>query len=487
MKKALLPALLLSACLSRAQTITITATGAADNSLMVRQPVNGFYGLPGKKTFQAGAAAVKVPNTLKTAGFIYIVYNDKSERVFVEPGQSVKVNIAVDGKKQTLTSDGPNAAGIVLFNKLNHSFYQSKARGYSKKDSTMAGMNALINRDIQRELQPFDSLLALKQVSPAFYRCAKRDISYYYASVKGAITLMDYVATTYDVKNPGYHATMHKDIEAAWADVYKEFPMNEAAAGSPDFYYYANDYVMWYQLYYTHKKAGQNIEQLYTPENHYDKMYEGFNTSFDGKLKEYLLAMYLNDELIQKQYQPQLVRLYERYKADYPASHYTAYLAPAVNDIKTYLAKAMENFKPNQKLLASSNINSLDDLVGNFKGKTVFIDMWATWCGPCKAEFEYNVGLEKYLADNKVEMLFISMDKDNADKQWQEMIKYYGLAGNHVRTTDNLRNDLMKIFWEGKGYTIPRYVIVKDGKIVEKDALRPSDKQKLYDQIGKYL
>lgn len=84
-------------------------------------------------------------------------------------------------------------------------------------------------------------------------------------------------------------------------------------------------------------------------------------------------------------------------------------------------------------------------------------------------------------------MLFISMDKDNADKQWQEMIKYYGLAGNHIRTTDNLRNDLMKIFWEGKGYTIPRYVIVKDGKIVEKDALRPSDKQKLYDQIGKYL
>lgn len=45
MKKALLPALLLSACLAQAQTITITATGATDNSLMVRQPVNGFYAL----------------------------------------------------------------------------------------------------------------------------------------------------------------------------------------------------------------------------------------------------------------------------------------------------------------------------------------------------------------------------------------------------------------------------------------------------------
>jgi hypothetical protein len=64
---------------------------------------------------------------------------------------------------------------------------------------------------------------------------------------------------------------------------------------------------------------------------------------------------------------------------------------------------------------------------------------------------------------------------------------YYGLTGNHVRTTNNLHNDLMKRFWDGKGYSIPRCVIIKDGLVVEKNALRPSDGQKLYDQIGKYL
>ena len=197
--------------------------------------------------------------------------------------------------------------------------------------------------------------------------------------------------------------------------------------------------------------------------------------------------MYLFDELLQQDYQRQLVELYNRFTATYPGSDYTRFLTPSVEHIKAYLAKANENFSRDEHLLASSTINSFDDLLTSFKGKIVFVDMWATWCGPCKAEFEFTPDLKKYLAANNVQMLYISMDYDKADKQWQDMIKYYGLAGNHVRTTDNLRNDLMKRFWDGKGYSIPRYVIIKDGEVVDKNALRPSDKQKLYDEIGKYL
>ncbi|QKJ32008.1 TlpA family protein disulfide reductase [Mucilaginibacter mali] len=487
MKKALLFVLLISAYFANAQTISITATGAANNTLQVNQPVLGYH-LPNKRTYQLGAVpTVQVPNTLKTAAFITVIYNERSERVFVEPGQSIQVTITVDGKKQTVDVNGPNTAGSKLLAQLNHPFYQSRARGYSKKDSTMAGMSALIKQDMERELHPFDSLLMFKQISQAFYNVAKRDITYYYAAVKGAIMLEDYAPTTYETKHPLYRPTMHKDIEAAWAGVYKEFPMTEFAAGAPEFYYYAKDYVMWYKIMYPLTKAGKKPEQIYTRENQYDVKYNGINASFDGKLREYLLAMYQYDELIQKDYQLQLVQLYNRFTATYPASVYTVHLTPAVNDIKAYLAKANENFKPDQHLLASNTINSFDELLTNFKGKTVFIDMWATWCGPCKAEFEFNPDLKKYLVANNVQMLYISMDKDEADKQWQEMIKYYDLGGNHVRTTDNLRNDLMKIFWDGKGYAIPRYVIVKDGKIVEKDAKRPADKQKLYDQIGKYL
>ncbi|MES2275400.1 MAG: TlpA disulfide reductase family protein [Bacteroidota bacterium] len=488
MKKAILYLLLFGAYIAHAQTISITINGGTEKSVKITLPVNGYYGLPNTKTYTLNEqSGIQVPNGLKTAGNIAIGYNGKTTRVFVEPGESLHVNITVAGKKQITDADGPNAAGIKLAEKLSHPFYQSGARTYFKKDSTMAGIVTLIKRDIDRETQPFDSLMVLKKITPAFYSGIKRDILCYYASVKAAVILVEYARSTYDVKHPTYKASLNKDMEAAWPEIYKNFPPDEYAAGSPDFYYYAKDYIMWYKTMYLGSKAGTYQAHPYNAENQYDMKYMAFDSYFTGKLKEYLLAMYLYEELLQQDYQPQLVQLYNRFNATYPASAYTTYLTPAVNNINTYLAKARENFKPNQRLLASSTINNFDELMVNFKGKTVFIDMWATWCGPCKAEFEFNPDLKKYLADNKVEMLYISMDKDNADKQWQEMIKYYDLSGNHVRTTDNLRTDLMNRFWDGKGYSIPRYVIVKDGVIVEKDALRPADKQKLYEQIGKYL
>ncbi len=84
-------------------------------------------------------------------------------------------------------------------------------------------------------------------------------------------------------------------------------------------------------------------------------------------------------------------------------------------------------------------------------------------------------------------MMYISMDKDAVDQQWKDMIKYYRLSGSHIRTNAALQQDLINKLWDGKGYAIPRYLILKDGKLVVPNALRPSDKDKLYEQISKYL
>ncbi|SMD46097.1 Thiol-disulfide isomerase or thioredoxin [Aquiflexum balticum DSM 16537] len=49
----------------------------------------------------------------------------------------------------------------------------------------------------------------------------------------------------------------------------------------------------------------------------------------------------------------------------------------------------------------------------DFKGKTLFINIWASWCGPCRAEMPYINSLYEKLQENQnVEFLMIAIDED---------------------------------------------------------------------------
>lgn len=313
----------------------------------------------------------------------------------------------------------------------------------------------------------------------------ERDIRCCYASVNVAVVFLDYNRLFLNVKHPLFKKTFPAEFEAGWPDVYKQFPLSDqSAALAEDFYFYAKDYMVWYKLLYLEKKAGIYKAPANDDEN-LRRNYEGFTRLFDGKVREFLLARLIFDGASEMRYQKELVILYGRFTATYPDSKFTVFLTPLIGKINDYYDKARTAFRSDQKILDNRNIHSFKDLMEHFKGKKVFVDMWATWCGPCKEQFQFNPGLKAYLKANNVEMLYISMDNDQADRQWKEMIKYYDLSGKHVRTGEALKKDLMNLFWDGKSYSIPRYLIVKDGVVLEKMALQPGDGQRLYDQIGR--
>ena len=116
-------------------------------------------------------------------------------------------------------------------------------------------------------------------------------------------------------------------------------------------------------------------------------------------------------------------------------------------------------------------------LLSLFKGKKLYIDIWATWCSPCKEEFRHNKELKKLLKEKGIEILYISVDKDYYEQKWKENIKYFGLDGNHIRITNkSLKEDLLKIY---KG-SIPHYAIIDEtGKIENLNAPRPSSIEEL--------
>lgn len=486
MKQILALGFCLFSCCSYAQKITIKVSGSPDSVLKVQYPVGGVLYFDHKKSYTLDAdGKVSFNHEMKAPAWIRLINNGKASRVFVEPDKNVEIDISGSGTGYALKADGANAAGIELVQKLSHPFYQQKSKEYSTKDSLMAGIEKAALWDMGREISPFDSLLKKNAISPEFYKAISTDIRYYYASVMATAVFMKYYYTTVDKKHPYYKSGFEADFEAAWPKIYKDYsPKERYAMSYPDFYYYAMDYTTWYNLMYLAKKKG-TYEEPFDAKNRFDKVYNGFALNFDGDVLEYLRARYIHDEAMQQDYEPELLDLFSRFKKSYPSSLYLTYLKPLIEKVEAFQETTKSSFKTDQVLLKS--VDSFDELIGSFKDKMVYVDMWATWCGPCKAEFKYNAGLKKFLKESNIDMLYISMDKPEADQQWQQMIRYYDLSGKHIRTSDQLRQDLINRFWDGKGYGIPRYLIIKNGKVVENNAMRPGDEQKLYRQLQGYL
>lgn len=105
----------------------------------------------------------------------------------------------------------------------------------------------------------------------------------------------------------------------------------------------------------------------------------------------------------------------------------------------------------------------------SFKGKYVYIDLWATWCSPCCREIPYLQKLEKRFHGKKI--VFVSISTDKNLKEWKKFVKEQFLGGVQLNFDGNMR------FRDIYGVTgIPRFILLdKKGRIINADMSRPSD------------
>ena len=196
-----------------------------------------------------------------------------------------------------------------------------------------------------------------------------------------------------------------------------------------------------------------------------EKAYSEYSAFFTGKTRDYLLynLIKLGGMFNDTKPNPKLARQFQSDARD-----------PVLKD---YI-REMYDFLETKKSATGQLVNlkgeniTWNKMLEKHKGKVVYVDFWASWCGPCRAEAPASKVLKKRFEVKDVVFINISMDENSA--AWKKASKSDGLdTGENYILIQPQKSDLKKHY---QITSIPRYFLInKSGKVVDSNASRPSD------------
>ena len=130
------------------------------------------------------------------------------------------------------------------------------------------------------------------------------------------------------------------------------------------------------------------------------------------------------------------------------------------------------------------NETTLQTFLEQNSNQLIYVDFWASWCAPCLREMPSSQSLQTDLKNEDITFLYLSTDRK--DDIWKKAIDRHQLkAGKHFRILNGDNSTQMN---ELKVQFIPRYMIYDNkGQLVNKDAPRPSNREKLIAEFNRYL
>jgi len=123
----------------------------------------------------------------------------------------------------------------------------------------------------------------------------------------------------------------------------------------------------------------------------------------------------------------------------------------------------------------TDDTTTLSQVLNQYKGSKVFVDIWASWCRDCLVTLpEYNK-LRKNTRKENIVYLLLSVDKE--DQKWKSAIDRFKIKGEHYRFVKGWHNAFsayIDLDW------VPRYMIIDEaGNVIQGKSIHVDDKSLL--------
>lgn len=158
------------------------------------------------------------------------------------------------------------------------------------------------------------------------------------------------------------------------------------------------------------------------------------------------------------------------------AAHYAQYFTGA--DRQEALARKINSLPPVPASGQPAFDFRLPDAQGkehslsDYRGKVVYIDVWATWCGPCLAEAPHFEKLIREYEGRDVVFIGLSVDVDKSRDAWKAMIEKKGLDGVQLLGGSRSDEQINRPFAING---IPHFILIdRQGNFIYRSAPRPS-------------
>ncbi|WP_180327357.1 TlpA disulfide reductase family protein [Labilibaculum manganireducens] len=372
--------------------------------------------------------------TLTTSGYynVFEEYGTGTNLLYLSPGDDLDIYFNLeDGSKTTYKGTGAEANRYLADFQLY--FYGNKAHSFLKGGSDAKSTFKLTKEFIDSlAASKISELNKIKKVSDEFRKIERARIFAHLAN-----SYLQYFYSIDGIYSRGNIQEEHKQylmqIKPEIENISKEF-MNDFSIEHPDV---------------------REVVKRCAVQNHL------LSVSASSDVYEYVSLLSMKDLLVEDRSLEAVNRA-----TNILATFKNKDLA---DDLATAIKEAGKLLKGNKAFdIEFVNSKGKLDHLSDYRGKIIYVDFWATWCGPCMCEKPYFSKLkEKY---NQADLVFISISIDKEKERWEKCI-----AEEKSNAIEYLAKDVNKVADDWQIKSIPRFLIIdKDFNIVDAKAALPS-------------